>query len=105
MLNTINESDSETPLSSPFPQGNSISNPTYHHLPPSIREEETNFDTMENTNEMIKTADNYINMSENRKKLKENGAYSTNSKPLVDVNNKKQEVHYVNEDTRDWEKV
>lgn len=104
MLNTVSESDSETPLPSPFPEGNSISNPTYHHLPSAIREEDEET-SVDSGDKQLKTADNYISMSQNKNNLKDKNASSASTNPFVDINNKKQEVHYVNEDTRDWDRV
>lgn len=102
MLNTINESDSETPLSSPFPQGDSVSNPSYHHLPTPIREEDPN---AENCDNIVKNSDNYVNMSRNKNNFKDKLANNSNANPFVEVNNKKQQAHYVNDDTRDWGRV
>lgn len=103
MLNTGAESDSETPT--PSPQGNSVSNPTYHHLPSAIKEEETNVDMVDNSDNIVKTADNYVNMSQNKNHFKDKMSNSVSTNPFVDVNNKKQKAHYVNEDTREWNKV
>ncbi|KAG5886437.1 hypothetical protein JTB14_035727 [Gonioctena quinquepunctata] len=81
MLHVRTESDCETPLQSP----NSISNPSYH-LPPVILEESTNQDT-----EIVKTPDNYINMMQNKNKIKEKEKCVKN------------DATYVNADSRNWE--
>ncbi|KAF5277866.1 hypothetical protein FQA39_LY06018 [Lamprigera yunnana] len=89
MLHTQSESDCESPhVTTPV----SFSNPSYH-IPPII---------MERTDEdIVKTADNYVNMPQNKsaikndKKLKDSIDTSTN----VDTNT------YVNNSSRDWECV
>lgn len=101
MLKTISESDSETPLPSPYPQSESVSNPSYHHLPTPIGEQDINIDD----GDIVKTSDNYINMSRNKSNLKDKVANSSQMNPFVEFNNKNQEAHYVNEDTRDWDRV
>lgn len=102
MLNTASESDTETPLSSPFPQGNSVSNPTYHHVPSSIKEEESSLDEGDG---LVKSSDNYISMSQNKNNFKDKIANNRNTNPFVEADNQKQEVHYVNQDMRDWSRV
>ncbi|KAB0799991.1 hypothetical protein PPYR_07871 [Photinus pyralis] len=90
MLHTQNESDCE--LSPCVKTPTSFSNPSYH-MPPII---------MEKTDEdIVKTADNYVNMPQNKNAMKN----EKNLKECISATNEKDANHYVNNNTRDWERV
>ncbi|CAH1956241.1 unnamed protein product [Acanthoscelides obtectus] len=71
------ESDTDTPLQSPM----AVSNPTYHQLPLA--------------GNIVKTADNYVNMLQNKQIIKDS--------KKEDI--EKPDASYVNSCSRDWEAV
>lgn len=82
ILHTNCESDGETPLHSP----NSVANPTYHQLP-SLKE-------VAQDNSIVHTADNYVNMPQNKNICKEK-SNAASSEPH----------HYVNTVSGQWDPV
>lgn len=96
ILHTLSESDNETPNTPNLTSLNSVSNPSYHHLPSSIPEEKTN-----NNREIVRSADNYVNMPKNKDILKEKSDLGNN--PFVP--NKNEVHHYVNDGIRDLDDV
>lgn len=102
MLNSTNESDSDTPMPSPQPQRDSVSNMSYHYqLHAPTGEEETN-DDMGNNHGI-----NSENTKMSKKKYNLEDEILNNSKKtrFAEVHNKKEEVHYVNENIRDWSRM
>ncbi|CAH1160263.1 unnamed protein product [Phaedon cochleariae] len=94
MLHVLSESDSETPLATPnqSPNPNGVSNPSYQ-LPPSITQEKT-----ASSGEIVKSADNYVNMPQNKSMLRDKANVDEKKDKVVEHN-------YVNGDIRDWESV
>ncbi|KAF5286422.1 hypothetical protein FQR65_LT12603 [Abscondita terminalis] len=89
MLHTTNESDCESPhVTTPI----SFSNPSYH-MPPVIREK--------TDEDIVKTADNYVNMPQNKNAIKN----EKNLKDNVNTSTNKDVNTYVNNNSRDWESV
>ncbi|XP_023029906.2 PDGF- and VEGF-receptor related isoform X3 [Leptinotarsa decemlineata] len=78
MLRAPTDSDCETPLQSP----NSVSNPTYHHMPPTIFEETTN-----QNGDVTKPTGNYVNMPQSKSVLNEKCTANPmkNEPPYVNV--------------------
>ncbi|XP_072392187.1 vascular endothelial growth factor receptor 1-like [Diabrotica undecimpunctata] len=86
MINVISETDTDNSPIIPL-DPNSISNPMYH-LPPTILNDGTNGQT-----EIAKSADNYVNMPQNKNLMKDRSAQD--SKPLMDK--KKESYRYFND--------
>lgn len=85
MLHLQNDSDCDTPNTPKSP--NSFSNPSYH-IPPKISEKD-----------IVKTADNYINMPQNKSAIKNDKTNTNlNSNANTDAAN-----NYVNSSSRKWE--
>nr|XP_023029901.1 vascular endothelial growth factor receptor 1-like [Leptinotarsa decemlineata] len=84
MLHASIESDCETPLQSP----NSVSNPSYHHMPTTILEE-----NLDEDKDIVKSVDNYVDMLQNKTMMKE----KCTGAPI------KIEPAYVNAYSRDWD--
>ncbi|XP_044748223.1 vascular endothelial growth factor receptor 1-like isoform X2 [Coccinella septempunctata] len=83
-----------TPCTSPVPF--SFSNPSYH-LPPNVVSD----DSVTCEKDIVKSADNYVNMPQNKTMVKEKNS----SHPNIKVDEDTKDVHYVNSSSRDWESI